>query len=581
MKRLVGAEGTMPSSSSLALGDVLDSRQSTESALRNGLALPSRNAASIPIPMPRRASTDVALSARHVVQGKGLAAANVQHATPCSRRSPRLKALRKVFNPTLRSGVPLNTTEQKPVTVDREPSEASPDDTASIPDDIPMGARDAPGILLRQSEAALALVSKTGRGGPKAVGKLRLDSPDGEREASRTRKKQSRSAKGRQASEAVASTVKDSGPAERAPKRRGRPTGRGKDEVSVGTKKKRRAVVASQESVFADIDGNTREKSKVPNLFSDDDEDEVLQARGASVFDEIDRRETGSRVKRVDERPKRQSLTRQRSVFDEDVGVPKKKWDYDSESENSDDDFFPCQKTAPQKGLRAADRTRKPEVKRKKTVGLSPRKATGARKVSLSQSRASPRKGAIRANTANEVELQRDRTRTPSEDEEETDGDACSPSQGGSQTMSIVVEALPVKKKKATRYPEHLWTRMTSDELSTIRKGFVKYYPTPPSNMHAQGRFEQQYMREMPKAMVEALWKNELKPWSDRWWNFFTMFGDFSREKKKQKPLGKNPTLKQAEVDRWAKEFHAKHGDARIPAKTGNVEPDSTAAGAN
>lgn len=122
------------------------------------------------------------------------------------------------------------------------------------------------------------------------------------------------------------------------------------------------------------------------------------------------------------------------------------------------------------------------------------------------------------------------------------------------------------KVRKSQELPDRQFSQLTSDELSILRMAFVKYYPTPPSNLQAQARFEQLYGMTMTTKMVQGLWKNELEPWSKRWWDFYGMFNDIAREHKLLKPRDRDPTIKDHEAERWAKQFYKKHGDARVPS---------------
>jgi hypothetical protein len=99
--------------------------------------------------------------------------------------------------------------------------------------------------------------------------------------------------------------------------------------------------------------------------------------------------------------------------------------------------------------------------------------------------------------------------------------------------------------------------------MSLVRLAFCVHYPPPPSNMAAAGRYELKYGRGMSKDMESALWVKELKPWSDRWWSLYSMFGDVVREKKMAKSLDMSTNLSKADTKRWAAAFYKEHGDAK------------------
>jgi hypothetical protein len=102
--------------------------------------------------------------------------------------------------------------------------------------------------------------------------------------------------------------------------------------------------------------------------------------------------------------------------------------------------------------------------------------------------------------------------------------------------------------------------------MSLVRLAFCVHYPPPPSNMAAAGRYELKYGRGMSKDMESALWVKELKPWSERWWSLYSMFGDVVREKKMAKSLDMCTNLSKADTKRWAAAFYKEHGDAK-PSK--------------
>lgn len=131
------------------------------------------------------------------------------------------------------------------------------------------------------------------------------------------------------------------------------------------------------------------------------------------------------------------------------------------------------------------------------------------------------------------------------------------------QALRIVLQAIKTQRKKK-EFPERLFTTMESEELSILRVAFEVHYPQPPSNLQAQASFERTYGMAMTQRMIEGLWKKELQPWSDRWWNLYHKFNDEAREIKKMKPRHANPTIKMSEAKRWAKEFYERNGPARI-----------------
>lgn len=146
------------------------------------------------------------------------------------------------------------------------------------------------------------------------------------------------------------------------------------------------------------------------------------------------------------------------------------------------------------------------------------------------------------------------------------------------EPIQLSIKALPQRRRRSSTRRielEYLRNHMTGDELSILRMAFVKLYPVPPSNLQAQSRYEQQYGTQMPSNMVKGLWEMELKPWSDRWWQFYTQFNDVAREKKKGKREDRDPTVTKAEAERWAKEFHQEKGDARLPRAATETETPS------
>lgn len=138
----------------------------------------------------------------------------------------------------------------------------------------------------------------------------------------------------------------------------------------------------------------------------------------------------------------------------------------------------------------------------------------------------------------------------------------------GQRLPKLAIEGLRAKKSRRLQQelPDRQFSQLTGEELSRLRLAFVKHYPTPPSNLQAQARFEQLYGMSMTAKMVEGLWKNELEPWSKRWWDFYGMFNDVARKQKLLKPRDRDPTIKACEAAKWAENFHKQHGEARIPS---------------
>lgn len=161
-------------------------------------------------------------------------------------------------------------------------------------------------------------------------------------------------------------------------------------------------------------------------------------------------------------------------------------------------------------------------------------------------------------------------------DEQTSDSESPNASQRGSQPIEINFTSLSTKRRRRKSDYSDERKRLTQDELSTIRLAFVKHYPPPPSNAQAQGRFEMRYGREMSQAMIQGLWENELKHWSDRWWEFYTRFNTVAREKKLQKPVDKKPTITTKEAEAWAQTFYEDHGDARLPPEARFEQKNTT-----
>lgn len=134
----------------------------------------------------------------------------------------------------------------------------------------------------------------------------------------------------------------------------------------------------------------------------------------------------------------------------------------------------------------------------------------------------------------------------------------------------IILDVKPIlKRKKPMRteselaVEEFFRSRMTGEELSHVRVAFCVYYPPPPSNMEAQGRYELMHGRAMSAGLEKSLWERELKPWSERWWELYQMFNDEVRQRKMKKSLHKSTAVSISECRKWAKAFHRIHGDAR------------------
>lgn len=133
----------------------------------------------------------------------------------------------------------------------------------------------------------------------------------------------------------------------------------------------------------------------------------------------------------------------------------------------------------------------------------------------------------------------------------------------GSQTMDIVVEAMkPRRKKKGRRFAERLYRSLTEDDLSLIRQAFTKVYRTPPSNARVQGCYEFDQGQQMSEAMKKQVWENDLKPWSDRWWQLYQDFGKIGRRIKREKEAKDiKPDLNMRELTKAAKKFREEHGE--------------------
>lgn len=161
--------------------------------------------------------------------------------------------------------------------------------------------------------------------------------------------------------------------------------------------------------------------------------------------------------------------------------------------------------------------------------------------------------------------------------EEEKESPTVSSQRSSTPPLRLKVEAIPPRKKrKKDPFPERMFTQMESEELSTLRIAFIDHYEPPPSNLQAQARFERIYKMEMTEGMIQGLWENELKPWSNRWWDFYSKFNDMAREKKKEKPRNLRPTVRQLEAKHWAQEFFDEHGPARIPTLDESGKPMET-----
>ena len=156
-------------------------------------------------------------------------------------------------------------------------------------------------------------------------------------------------------------------------------------------------------------------------------------------------------------------------------------------------------------------------------------------------------------------------SRFVSRSDEDSDVSAEFPSQEqGSQPIDLKVKIVSKRKKAGPKvYPEREFLKLSTDELSIIRVAFIKRYPSPPSNMQAQGRYEAAHGTAMTSGMIQRTWETQLKPWSKRWWDFYLDFNNKVREKKASKPRDKDPTLKESEVKSWVEEYYREHGDAK------------------
>lgn len=140
---------------------------------------------------------------------------------------------------------------------------------------------------------------------------------------------------------------------------------------------------------------------------------------------------------------------------------------------------------------------------------------------------------------------------------------------GGSQVLTLNVKVIKKRRTAKQRDERQLayeaikQKRLDDDEQAWIRQSFCDLYPTPPSNMLAAGRYELQHGKEMTKEMTQMLWDRELKPWSDKWWDYYGKFTQAVRDHKLTKPLTKSTRTNEAECKRLAKKFHVEFGDAR------------------
>lgn len=140
---------------------------------------------------------------------------------------------------------------------------------------------------------------------------------------------------------------------------------------------------------------------------------------------------------------------------------------------------------------------------------------------------------------------------------------------GGSQVLTLNVKVIKKRRTAKQRDERQLayeaikQKRLDDDEQAWIRQSFCDLYPTPPSNMLAAGRYELQHGKEMTKEMTQMLWDRELKPWSDKWWDYYGKFTQAIRDHKLTKPLTKSTRTNEAECKRLAMKFHIEFGDAR------------------
>ena len=122
------------------------------------------------------------------------------------------------------------------------------------------------------------------------------------------------------------------------------------------------------------------------------------------------------------------------------------------------------------------------------------------------------------------------------------------------------IETAPIPKRR--------FTVSSLDELASIRLAFIQFFPTPPSNMQVQGRYEAINGNSMSAEMVQRLWEQTLKPWSSRWWELYHNFHNVVRKKKLEKSRDRDPTIEEDEVLEWAKSFCEKYGNPEPRSKT-------------
>lgn len=105
--------------------------------------------------------------------------------------------------------------------------------------------------------------------------------------------------------------------------------------------------------------------------------------------------------------------------------------------------------------------------------------------------------------------------------------------------------------------------RLTPRETDLVRVAFCEVYPSPPSNMAAQGRYELNNGTEMAESQQQDLWHEYLKPWSDRWWELYSLFCDHMRGVKLAKRNNTKASVTASECRESARKFHIEHGDAK------------------
>lgn len=166
---------------------------------------------------------------------------------------------------------------------------------------------------------------------------------------------------------------------------------------------------------------------------------------------------------------------------------------------------------------------------------------------------------------------------TSPQEDEVLDDEAFMASQ--ESVSSIKLSIKPIKARKRRRPSEEKQAEyararktLTDDERGLVRQAFYGLYPAPPSNLRAQSNFEQKYGTQMSQAMSMKLWKYEFEQWSKRWWDFYNQFVEVARAKKLGKRKDQDPSLTKSECVGWAREFHAKWGDAKPERSLGELK---------